>query len=147
MFSTNPKINFCFLVTYNFLSANTLDLDQSKKLLFGRGLNFLVCKKKKNAKLDAIFLCLKNPNNYACNKYKCPEPCSKSEWMSLEQANAYSLLMVSRYSLLISFKLNPKKESLHLTFSIALLLNLHRRYTFDNRLWAEHNFLTFAIMI
>ena len=39
MFSTLPKTNFNFSVTFIVLSANTFNLDQSKILLFGKGLN------------------------------------------------------------------------------------------------------------
>ena len=39
MFSTPPKPNFNFSVTFNLLSANAFNLDQSKNLLFGKELN------------------------------------------------------------------------------------------------------------
>ena len=35
MFSTHPKTNFIFSVTFSLLSANAFNLDQSKILLFG----------------------------------------------------------------------------------------------------------------
>ena len=38
MFSTLPKTNFNFSVTFILSSANALKLDQSKILLFGKGL-------------------------------------------------------------------------------------------------------------
>ena len=36
MFSTCPETNFSFSVTFILLSANTFNLDQLKKLLFGK---------------------------------------------------------------------------------------------------------------
>ena len=38
MFSSHPKKNFCFQVTFILSSANALNLDQSKKLLLGKEL-------------------------------------------------------------------------------------------------------------
>ena len=40
MFSTHPKGNFFFQVIFILSSANAFNLDQSKKLSFGKGLNF-----------------------------------------------------------------------------------------------------------
>ena len=40
MFSTHHKINLKFSVTFILLSANAVDLDRSKYLLFGKQLNF-----------------------------------------------------------------------------------------------------------
>ena len=41
MFSTLPKTNFNFLVTFNLSSANGFSLDQSKILLFGKALRLI----------------------------------------------------------------------------------------------------------
>ena len=38
MFSIYPKKNFCFYVTFILLSANAFNLDQYKKLSFGKEL-------------------------------------------------------------------------------------------------------------
>ena len=38
MFSTHPKTNFNFSVTFILPSANDFNLDQSKNLLFGKDL-------------------------------------------------------------------------------------------------------------
>ena len=39
MFSTHPKTNFSFAVTFTLSSANAFNLDQSKNWLFGKELN------------------------------------------------------------------------------------------------------------
>ena len=41
MFSTHPKMNFCFRVTFILSSANALNSVQSKKLLLGKGLKVM----------------------------------------------------------------------------------------------------------
>ena len=43
MFSILSETNFNFLVTFIMLSAKTFNLDQSKILSFGKGLNLVWC--------------------------------------------------------------------------------------------------------
>ena len=71
MFSTLPKINFNFLVTFILLFANALNLDWSKILLFGKELTRRFIRKCKSTGV-LIMIDFDNAAGkeaIACNKY------------------------------------------------------------------------------
>ena len=60
MFSTNPKTNFNFSVTFILSSADAFNLDQSKILLFGKELMVQI---KWTLTLIAVRIVLYNPSH------------------------------------------------------------------------------------
>ena len=71
MFSTRPKTNFSFSVTFILSSASAFNLDQSKNLSFGKWLRKMYCNNRDGKMNQHFNYRISRGSNYL--KFKLPE--------------------------------------------------------------------------